>query len=136
MDRVSGAYKRRSQLWTFLIGLLVAAVFNVDTIRLFEQLWQHPALVSRISVLAMPDAQSAIDQLQTLPIGWQGITRVDLAMVVGWAVTALSALFGAPFWFDNLQKLVNLRGTGQKPEERAHREFSPRRFESIGIERP
>ena len=32
-------------------------------------------------------------------------------------VTALSVLFGAPFWFDALQTLVHLRGTGRKPGE-------------------
>jgi hypothetical protein len=37
---------------------------------------------------------------------------------VGWLVTAAAALFGAPFWFDLLQRLVNLRGTGTKPDEK------------------
>ena len=31
-------------------------------------------------------------------------------MTMGWMVTALSTLFGAPFWFDLLQKATNLRG--------------------------
>ena len=48
---------------------------------------------------------------------------VDLAlMVLGWTITATSALFGAPFWFDWLQTLVQLRGTGAKPGEKAKKQ--------------
>ena len=35
--------------------------------------------------------------------------------VIGWLVTALAGMLGAPFWFDLLQKLVSLRGAGPKP---------------------
>jgi hypothetical protein len=34
--------------------------------------------------------------------------------VFGWIITALSISLGAPFWFDLLNKLVKLRGTGSK----------------------
>lgn len=36
-------------------------------------------------------------------------------------VTAITALFGAPFWFAALQQLVRLRGTGAKPKVDADR---------------
>jgi hypothetical protein len=42
-----------------------------------------------------------------------------LSKIVGWAITALAIFLGAPFWFDLLSKIVNLRGTGKKPEEAA-----------------
>jgi hypothetical protein len=32
----------------------------------------------------------------------------------GWIITALAITLGAPFWFDLLSKLINLRGTGTK----------------------
>jgi hypothetical protein len=122
MQRVSGVYKRTSQLWTVFIALVVAGLFNIDTIHLFGALWQHPALVSEIGASGVPDPQRAMSQLQTLPIGWfdesGAVKPLTLLMVVGWAVTSLSSLFGAPFWFDSLQRLVNLRGTGQKPGEK------------------
>lgn len=35
--------------------------------------------------------------------------------IPGWLITALAVSLGAPFWFDTLQKLVNLRGAGPKP---------------------
>jgi hypothetical protein len=39
-----------------------------------------------------------------------------LTKVIGWIITAGAVYMGAPFWFDLLSKLVNLRGTGKKPE--------------------
>jgi len=35
--------------------------------------------------------------------------------VVGWLITGLAVALGAPFWFDLLNKLVNLRGAGPRP---------------------
>jgi len=32
--------------------------------------------------------------------------------------TALSTLFGAPFWFDLLQNFIRLKGTGPSPVEK------------------
>lgn len=37
--------------------------------------------------------------------------------VTGWFVTALAAIFGAPFWFDILQRFIRLRGTGNPPRK-------------------
>jgi hypothetical protein len=36
--------------------------------------------------------------------------------IPGWIFTALAVMLGAPFWFDVLNKLVNLRATGKKEE--------------------
>jgi hypothetical protein len=121
MERVSGAYKRRSQLICLILGLLVAAFLNIDSFHLFQSLWQHPTLAAQISVPNSPGAVDALNGLKALPIGWKEVPRaLDaglLLMFVGWLVTASSALFGAPFWFDLLQRMVQLRGTGKKPEE-------------------
>lgn len=38
--------------------------------------------------------------------------------VLGIFLTALAARQGAPFWFDILKRVVNLRGTGPKPDEK------------------
>lgn len=38
-----------------------------------------------------------------------------LVTAVGWAFTGVAVSLGAPFWFDTLQKLVNVRSTGPKP---------------------
>jgi hypothetical protein len=58
--------------------------------------------------------------LKALPIGWKKAPAFDaglLLLFAGWLVTASSALFGAPFWFDLLQRMIQLRGTGKKPDE-------------------
>jgi len=36
-------------------------------------------------------------------------------MIVGWVLTALAVSFGAPFWFDALKNLLNMRNAGPKP---------------------
>lgn len=38
-----------------------------------------------------------------------------LLKLIGWLVTAIAISFGAPFWFDALSRLGNLRSTGPKP---------------------
>ena len=71
---------------------------------------------------AKTKADSARKQLQdlNLPIGWTGghsthTIPEHLLMVAGWLITALAASFGAPFWFDLINKLVPLRSSGAKP---------------------
>jgi hypothetical protein len=38
--------------------------------------------------------------------------------LAGILISALATMQGAPYWFDILKKLVNVRGTGKKPEEK------------------
>ncbi len=121
MDRLSGNYKRRSQLYCFIIALVIAALFNVDSFYLFKTLWLHPTIVSGISGTAQW-TDVPWQEFMSLPVGWGSSTSVESAVrsisgtqLLGWLVTASATLFGAPFWFDLLQKLVRLRGTGNKP---------------------
>jgi hypothetical protein len=39
-----------------------------------------------------------------------------LVKVLGWLVTGLAVSLGAPFWFDLLNRVVDLRGAGRRPE--------------------
>jgi hypothetical protein len=130
MQRLSGRYKRTLQWLTVLIGFVLAAMMNIDALHMFKVLWAHPALVSQLSGSQLADAHSAVAGLTagSLPIGWEqppfnyghdglglNYSGAQLAqMAAGWAITASSTLFGAPFWFDLLQKVTNLRGTGPK----------------------
>jgi hypothetical protein len=122
MERVSGAYKRRSLLVSLLLSLLMAILFNIDSIHLFRALWQHPAVAAQIAAAPSSIDQRTIDLLFTLPIGWSTFPPVFdgafLLQVAGWLLTASTALFGAPFWFDMLQRTMQLRGTGNKPDEK------------------
>jgi hypothetical protein len=121
MARMSGAYKRKQLLISLLLGLLLAIMFNIDSIHLFRTLWQQPTLTAHLR--DVPDAltPAAFDALLTLPIGWSGFPpqfNTDfLLQIAGWLITASTALFGAPFWFDVMQRIVRMRGTGTKPDE-------------------
>jgi hypothetical protein len=54
-----------------------------------------------------------------LPLGWEALPE-SLAgwikKVIGLLFTALAVSLGAPFWFEVLNKLVNLRNAGRKPQ--------------------
>lgn len=41
---------------------------------------------------------------------------LSLGRFAGWILTVLAVSLGAKFWFDVLQKLIQLRGSGAKPE--------------------
>jgi hypothetical protein len=141
MQRVSGGYKRWTQLISVIIGLTVAIVLNIDSVHLFEALWNRPAYTAQIThdkSYGDHSAQETFETMTKLPVGWTeeavanwcAIFKVESCgkkarapgwsvgmQISGWILTALSALFGAAFWFDALQHLVQLRGTGKKPEE-------------------
>jgi hypothetical protein len=58
------------------------------------------------------------------PIGWYSVSRVGtsiywiLSYVAGALITGLAISMGSTFWFDAVQSLLNLRGTGPKPNSR------------------
>lgn len=123
MARVSGDYKRRSLLVSVLLSLLLTILFNIDSIHLFKTLWQHPTLAAQITAVPGAANKETIDLLFSLPIGWEKFPPLwdgsFLLQVAGWVITTASSLFGAPFWFSTLQRIMQLRGTGAKPDEAA-----------------
>jgi len=121
MARMSGTYKRRQLLISLLLALLLAILFNIDSIHLFRTLWQQPALAAHLHDAPGALDPAVFDALMALPIGWTRfppVANADFALqVAGWMVTASTALFGAPFWFDLMQRVVRMRSTGARPEE-------------------
>jgi hypothetical protein len=80
-----------------------------------------------------PESADMVQLLQqlntTLPIGWpHGFWYHDKdnllsagefgIALLGWLITALATLFGAPFWFDLLQTVIRLKGSGPSPKEK------------------
>ncbi len=152
MDRLSGTFKRRTQLFTFLIALPIAFIFNMDSIRIGTMLWEHPSLAEGLKTPTFPsallhgekpateeDAMLVITNMAEadLPVGWApghflevsnghgGWDRVwspatIFSSLLGWIITAAAALFGAPFWFDALQSIIRLKGSGPSPDEKAN----------------
>jgi hypothetical protein len=136
MDRVSGWYKRWTQLIGLLAALILAAGLNINVIGVAEALWTQPKLAQELDLpKALPagdeaEAPALLHQLDTtLPVGWPHGVFLDknsawigwsafwLAFL-GWLITALSTLFGAPFWFDLLQTVIRLKGSGPSPVEK------------------
>ena len=149
MDRVSGAYKRATQLVIFLIGLGVAVVLNVDTISIVDFLYSNDAaraaVVAHAERLATDPADTQLSESDVrglvtlgesvgLPLGWtwqewENKTAEDTWLtswataLLGWLLTAFAATLGAPFWFDVLNKVMVIRST-VKPHEKSPEEAS------------
>ncbi|HWZ23526.1 MAG TPA: hypothetical protein VNW06_12775 [Cytophagaceae bacterium] len=59
-----------------------------------------------------------------IPIGWTKENSISLSTpkaslmvkLIGWLITALAVMLGAPFWFDLMNKFISLRGSGKKPD--------------------
>lgn len=138
MDRISGMYKRASQLVIFLLGLGLAIGFNINTLALADYLYANPsvrqALVAQAESAAKrpessPKDFDPIQQLiaqTSLPIGWaqadEGHVQAKagrasyawhtfVAPALGWFLTAFAVTLGAPFWFDVLNKIMTLRSS-------------------------
>ncbi len=115
MDRLSGAYKRKAQFMSFLIGLVLALILNIDSINVATSLWREPTLRQAIIAEAQhystanltpaastnPDGslQSPVEtipelqkqlQVLNLPFGWTS-NPVDYLAGVGCDLSAPSA---------------------------------------------
>lgn len=144
MDRASGVYKRNAKGVAILIGILVAFLTNTDTFHLVKRLSQDSVIRStitqsasqRIDYINNPSARKDIEKLlgnASIPIGWQNINqqfelldttksnRVYIRisqvfkLICGWIVSGFAIAMGAPFWFDILNKVINVRNAGPKP---------------------
>ncbi len=62
MSRVSEAYQRKMQLYSLVIGLLIALLVNVDTLQLARTLWEDPVLrADLVQAAEQFDQQAALD---------------------------------------------------------------------------
>jgi hypothetical protein len=146
MDRVSGWYKRYTQWWLLAFGIVAAVAINVDTIYIVRQLANNKAMREAIVATAgeslktppsstaattVEDAQKNLDQSLAklknagLPVGWDRVPEDESwwQRIVGWVLTAVAVSFGAPFWFDVLNKIMVVRST-VKPKEKSPDEKS------------
>lgn len=150
MDRASGWYKRYTQKILIGVGMVIAVVFNADTLGIYSQLKADPEKLQTIVALAEQFAENGdgtvyrsntqdfaanaealnallADQISAvsspLGLGWDAddlnfaqYTTYDwVTKILGFFVTALGISLGAPFWFDLLRKIVNIRSSGSKP---------------------
>jgi hypothetical protein len=114
MERASGWYKRSTQLWLGIVGLLIACILNVDTLTVATTLWRDPTLrqnvvehaqkyqlpstADKTSLKSAAEAAQAIRNLNLalsqdlqLPIGWQTeIYSPKEGGVCGWGIPSKS----------------------------------------------
>ncbi len=136
MDRISGAYKRWAKRWLIVFALAVSVFLHVDAIGVGRSLYIDGPL--RDGVVAAATNKTLCEQGKPfaetktcvtgelsvlakdgLPIGWP--YHPDGAagwfyLVLGTLLTAGAASFGAPFWFDVLNRLGSVRNSGDKPK--------------------
>lgn len=162
MDRVSGWYKRKTQIWTVLLAIAVTVLSNADTLQITRRLWQDPVLRSAVVEEAKnraqkprpdvtveypnpddptnpqitstnegntvsPEEQALLGQV----LGWQNAlqdksARAWVERILGWLLTILAICLGAPFWFDLLNKFVNIRSAGKAPDEKPKKPKKPK----------
>jgi hypothetical protein len=88
MDRVSGIFKRYSQMMALIIGFIVALLLNVDSINLTIYLWREPAvrqaLAENASNFELPQEQLESNPEQAM----QDFRKqfVGLNLPVGWVI--------------------------------------------------
>jgi hypothetical protein len=148
MERVGGWYKRKTQLVTIVIAIVIVLALNVSTLRIADQLAAEPKVLANVVAKAEAtadeeaetegeesqgeanlkqagkDAESAVDTLSalSLPVFWaEEKNRPSsgeewMLAAVGWLISIAAISLGAPFWFDALGKISNLRMAGRRPE--------------------
>lgn len=105
MDRVSGVFKRYSQLMALFIGFSIALLLNVDSIDLTFFLWREPAVRQALAAKAenfeFPESEvgdSPSDVLQEFRDQFSG-----LKLPVGWVIETDANVVGKCTPFPNKQ---------------------------------
>lgn len=145
MDRVAGWYKKKAQALIFVWALVVTVSVNADTILIATTLAHDATMRAALVAIAEGQANQALpestgqkveliakisaetDKLG-LPIGWSLDSKDPkdpkslpgpegwVLKIIGLLLTTGAVSLGAPFWFDVLNKLVNVRSAGKQPE--------------------
>ncbi len=130
MSRVAGWYKRQAKVMIFVIAGSVTLATNASSVHMAEEFWWNDALRTQIAAQAQVAAQtgevsgleaSNLENLEAFPIGWSAppSSTLDwLKTLLGWIITTAAVSLGAPFWFDLLGKVSNLRGSGGQAQTR------------------
>lgn len=152
MERVSGWYKRKSQVIGVVLAFLIALLLNANTIQISQTLYgdqtvrnamvgaatqavqagnptEIKAKLEAVTNFLEPKSPPPPEQeaappgkLFTLPLGWPDLgTMFSLDGIfngyhlLGIIITALMVTLGSNFWFELLNRLINLRSSGKKP---------------------
>ncbi|NJN04851.1 MAG: hypothetical protein HC873_10380 [Leptolyngbyaceae cyanobacterium SL_1_1] len=148
MTRAAGVYKRNAKGVGILIGLAIAVILNADSLHIANRLTTDQTIRDSISVAAsqlanrdLQDLQQELDLMTEavdnsleqfpLPIGrsprileQQAQAEAQWAFPIprrylGWLITGLAISMGSTFWYDLLNRVVNVRATGSKQDTSA-----------------
>lgn len=127
-ERLTGTMKRKTLPITIIMAIVLTIGLNVDSVSFVKYFYDNKNATITIGDAAIKnftekspstknenftDLKSAFGL--ELPIGDNNRNLNE--HFFGWLATTLAIVFGAPFWFDILNKIVNLRNTGPKPKE-------------------
>jgi hypothetical protein len=69
-----------------------------------------------------PDPQSdafpGFDLVKSPALFWNWLVAIVPVHLLGWLFTVIAVSLGAPFWFDTLNKFMNIRAAGTAPNEK------------------
>jgi hypothetical protein len=140
MERLSGRYKRYSQVIILAIAIVVCGIGNVDSLAICDNLAHNATLRASVVAVAQREAQKSnqaltpardMTQIATdvkgleqlgFPLGWRWSgpwsqePGVWVKKIVGLLMSVVALTLGAPFWFDVLNRLVNVRTSGNRPD--------------------
>ncbi|TAF11023.1 MAG: hypothetical protein EAZ76_15395, partial [Nostocales cyanobacterium] len=139
MQRAGGVYKRNAKGVAILIGIALAFGANADTFHIIDRLSKDTVLRETIvykveqTIERQPnpldieniDTKAILQDIQ-LPIGWTDDNLKEqinwnqtkiynvpiisiITMFLGWIISGLAIAMGAPFWFDLLSKVMNVK---------------------------
>lgn len=122
MGRISGWYARRAKLGVLVIATVLTVAANASTIHVIGELGASEPLSATLAELASgigadPSEVAERVALSDFPVGWDGLDHSFsewMERLLGWLVTIAAVSLGAPFWFDLLGRVANLRGAGRK----------------------
>ena len=132
MVGTSGRYRTRTQAIVLLIAVTVTFAANADTFAILNFFTQdsalRAALVAQTEKLkdATPDAaipRFTLKDLENtgLHLGWETFpppsNDFGFKKFMGLLITAIAISLGAPFWFDLLKKVANVRAGSLSPDE-------------------
>jgi len=123
MSGASASYRKNAHTIALAIGIVIALVFNIDSIQITTRLWRDPTLRQAIVAQAGnidPKDETSFDNTMeklndlSLPIGWTPDVMAQgpadwVYKVFGFFITGAAAAQGAPFWFDTLAKISGLK---------------------------
>lgn len=136
MLAASAWYRRRMQLISLVLGVVVAAAVNADTIQVADSLWHSAdrrAAVQRSLQAASSTEPADLDRVAErvgdvrslqLPLGWTNAGGDPRNLPEGAAIPlkAIGLLFtgfalslGAPFWFDLMGRGTALKASARAP---------------------